>query len=62
MDQKKIGENFLILIFGRVIPQTTVTKDPVEGNILRVDIATAWKEMSLSGGMSNQVDVKIFIS
>jgi hypothetical protein len=39
-----------------------VAKDSVEDSILRIDIATAWKEMSLSGGMSNEVDVKIFIN
>jgi hypothetical protein len=47
-------------IQGQVIPPHTVTVDDTDGRILKVDVETAWNEMGLESGWSNEVEVKVY--
>ncbi len=55
-----IEDNFLVLILGKVVPVHTVKCSDKE-NVLEIDVETAWKEMGLSSGWSNEVGVEILI-
>ena len=52
----------LITILGKVIPEHTVSVSKLNPKVLEVDLETAWKEMGLDSGWSNEVGVKIFIN
>ncbi|KNG90789.1 raffinose synthase protein Sip1 [Aspergillus nomiae NRRL 13137] len=58
-----IEEDLMVTILGYPVPRKTVWK---EGNdkktqILAVDILTAWREMKLKPGWSNEVIVQVFL-
>ena len=50
----------MITILGKAIPVHTV-KVSDKGPVLEIDIESAWKEMDLDGGWSNEVAVDIFM-
>lgn len=50
----------MITIQGEPIPVHTVSVDEGDEHVLNVDIETAWKEMGLQSGWSNEVQVKIY--
>lgn len=52
----------LITILGKVIPEHTVSVSRSSPKVLEIDLETAWKEMGLESGWSNEVGVKIFIN
>jgi hypothetical protein len=52
----------LITILGKVIPEHTVSVSKSNPKVLEVDLETAWEEMGLDSGWSNEVGVKIFIN
>jgi len=52
----------IITILGEVIPLHTVRVSNVDEHVLEIDIKTAWKEMDLEAGWSNEVEVKIYIN
>jgi len=52
----------MVTIQGQPIPPHTVSVDQVDGRVLRVDIETAWTEMGLESGWSNEVETKIYFS
>ncbi|KAJ3555383.1 hypothetical protein NPX13_g10365 [Xylaria arbuscula] len=54
-----IERDFMITIQGIPIPVHTVRIDQRDTHVLSVDIQTAWMEMGLSSGWSNEVEVKI---
>ncbi|KAJ6140550.1 Raffinose synthase [Penicillium chermesinum] len=57
-----ISENFMVTILGRAIPQKTVWKQGGDGSsVLAIDVLTAWKEMKLDSGWSNEVVVQVFV-
>ncbi|GAB1217732.1 hypothetical protein ATERTT37_006973 [Aspergillus terreus] len=54
--------NFMVMILGRPVPRKTVKKDGgSDTTILAVDVLTAWREMRLNPGWSNEVIVQIFV-
>ncbi|XMA11985.1 hypothetical protein WAI453_004776 [Rhynchosporium graminicola] len=55
-------DNTLIAIEGKVIPLHTVTASEVDKHVLEIDIETAWEEMDVQAGWSNEVEVKIYIN
>ncbi len=55
-----IQDEFMITIQGQPIPPHTVSVDKIDGHILKVDIETAWNEMGLRSGWSNEVEVKVY--
>lgn len=50
----------MVTIQGQPIPPHTVSKNNQDGHVLDVDIETAWKEMELESGWSNEVEVKVY--
>ncbi|KAI9816033.1 MAG: hypothetical protein M1827_002025 [Pycnora praestabilis] len=57
---RSIEYDFIIIILGKVIPVHAVKKGTAK-NILEIDIESAWAEMDLKSGLSNEVAVEIFI-
>jgi hypothetical protein len=55
-----IERDFMVTIQSQPVPPHTVTIDKRDAHVLAVDIETAWKEMGLSSGWSNEVEVKIY--
>ncbi len=52
----------VITIFGKVIPFHTVKVSKVNACVLEIDVETAWKEMGLKAGWSNEVEVVVWIN
>jgi hypothetical protein len=62
LPDRSIARDFMIMIQGRPIPQKTVWKEGgKDGNVLAVDVLTAWKMMKLDSGWSNEVFVQVFV-
>jgi hypothetical protein len=60
------SEHMLITMHGRVIPEHTVSVSQGggdgEGKVLEIDLESAWKELGLEAGWSNEVAVRIMIN
>lgn len=52
----------MVTIQGEAIPPHTVSINKTESRLLAVDIETAWNEMGLDSGWSNEVQVKIYFT
>lgn len=50
----------MITILGKAIPLHTA-KLSATGRVLEIDVESAWKEMELDSGWSNEVAVDIFM-
>ncbi|KAH7027602.1 raffinose synthase Sip1 [Microdochium trichocladiopsis] len=59
LPELSLEDDFMITILGQPIPQHSVA---VQGLVLRVDLETAWKEMQLSPGWSNEVGVQVYFN
>ncbi|KMU73335.1 raffinose synthase [Coccidioides immitis RMSCC 3703] len=56
---RTVEDNFMVMISGRAVPVETIK---VQGpNLLSVDILTAWREMRLERGWSNEVVVQVLM-
>jgi len=55
-------DHMLITILDKVIPDHTVTISKADPHVLEIDVLTAWKELELKTGWSNEVEVKIYIN
>jgi hypothetical protein len=55
-----IQDDFMVTIQGQPIPPHTVSVDKGDPRVLDVDIETAWNEMGLESGWSNEVEVKVY--
>lgn len=62
LQQWSVSENFMVMISGQAVPQKTVWKQGGErSSVLAIDVLTAWKEMKLDSGWSNEVVVQVFL-
>ncbi|EEH41614.1 hypothetical protein PAAG_03177 [Paracoccidioides lutzii Pb01] len=63
---RTVEGNFLVLLHGQVVPMHTVqlkaAEDGTGKTVLAIDVETAWKELGLVSGWSNEVFVQIFMS
>ena len=60
---RSIDEHFMVMISERAIPRQTVWKEGgIDSKILAIDVLTAWRELELSSGWSNEVTVQVFVS
>lgn len=50
----------MITILGKAIPLHTIKLSGID-RVLEIDIESAWKEMDLDSGWSNEVTVDIFM-
>ena len=55
-------DRLMITIQGKVLPVHTISVSKVSEFVLEIDIETAWKELDLNSGWSNEVEVKIYIN
>ncbi|KAL7620437.1 hypothetical protein AAE478_009432 [Parahypoxylon ruwenzoriense] len=55
-----IERDFIATIQGETIPPHTVAINETDDHVLNIDLETAWKEMCLEAGWSNEVEVKIY--
>lgn len=57
-----IQDEFMITIQGQPIPPHTVAVNRMDSHVLDIDIESAWKEMGLEAGWSNEVEVKVYLT
>ncbi|RYP03833.1 hypothetical protein DL764_004883 [Monosporascus ibericus] len=57
-----IERHFMVTIQGQPIPPHTVTKSGADMHVLEIDVETAWKDMGLKAGWSNEVEIKVYFS
>ncbi|KAH7327176.1 glycoside hydrolase superfamily [Rhexocercosporidium sp. MPI-PUGE-AT-0058] len=55
-------DNMIVTIQGKVLPVHTVNISKVDNHVLEIDVETAWKELDLEAGWSNEVEAKIYIN
>lgn len=61
MQTLSVEEHFLVTIHNQAIPVHTVRVSETSPLVLEIDIETAWKEMGLDSGWSNEITVDVFI-
>ncbi|OXV08808.1 hypothetical protein Egran_03426 [Elaphomyces granulatus] len=60
---KSIDQHIMVTISERAISRQTIWKDGGDGsNILAIDVLTAWRELELNSGWSNEVTIRVFVS
>ncbi|TVY38596.1 putative galactinol--sucrose galactosyltransferase [Lachnellula occidentalis] len=55
-------DKLMITILGKPIPVDTIAISETDEHVLNIDVETAWKELELKAGWSNEVEVKIYIN
>lgn len=60
LHELSVADDLLITIQGKVIPMHTV-KISKSASVLEVDVETAWSEMNLQAGWTNEVGVEVFV-
>ncbi|KAH6672181.1 glycoside hydrolase superfamily [Halenospora varia] len=55
-------DSMMITILGNPLPVHTISVSKVDEHVLEIDTETAWKELNLTSGWSNEVEVKIYIN
>ncbi len=53
---------FMATIQGLPIPPHTVSVCQDDSHVLQIDTESAWTEMQLKAGWSNEIDIKVYIS
>ena len=58
-----VDEDYMVMIFGTPVPRHCVwAQQSAKGDgVLKVDVETAWEEMGLEAGWSNEVVVEVFV-
>ncbi|KHE89986.1 glycoside hydrolase family 36 protein [Neurospora crassa] len=62
LPELSIQDEFMVTIQGQPIPPHTVTVNRMDSHVLDIDIESAWKEMGLEAGWSNEVEVKVYLT
>jgi hypothetical protein len=57
-----IEGDFMVTIQGQAVPPHTVSIDKADEHVVRIDIETAWNELGLKAGWSNEVEVKVYFA
>ncbi|KAH9906133.1 glycoside hydrolase family 36 protein [Xylariomycetidae sp. FL2044] len=55
-----LDRDFIVTIQGSVIPRHTVKPNKSNSQVLEIDVETAWNEMGLEAGWSNEVELKVW--
>jgi len=53
---------FLVTIAGIVVPFHTVKKSSKNNRVLEIDLVTAWDELNLSAGWSNETLIQVHMT
>jgi hypothetical protein len=56
-----IEDDFMVTIQGLPLPPHTVALSKSDLHTLEIDVETAWKEMGLKAGWSNEVEVNVYV-
>lgn len=56
-----IDDNFMVSIFGHPVPRHTVKISSSADAVLEIDVETAWRELGLDSGWSNELEVTVNI-
>ena len=59
--EKEVEDDFMVMIFGKPVPSHCVGLNEACDRVLEIDVETAWKEMDLEAGWSNEVAVEVFV-
>ena len=62
LPKMSIDNEFLATIQGQAIPPDTVSVSKASKYVLEVNVEKAWKDLNLSSGWSNEVEIKLYIS
>lgn len=62
LDNVDLEQDTFVLLEGKPMPFACIGRSKADPLVLEVDIETAWKQMKLDSGYSNQVDAEIFLS
>ena len=55
-------DRMMVTISGKVVPVHTVSLSTTSKYVLEIDVESAWKELALEAGWSNEVEVKAYIN
>ena len=58
LENRDVDEHVMVTISRKAVPRHTVV---AKGKVLEVDVEAAWKEMELSSGWGNEVEVEVFV-
>jgi len=62
LEKRSISEDFMVMIYGKPIPETCVRISESCAKVLEVDVEKAWRESGEKAGWSNEVTVEVFMS
>ncbi|KAJ2891640.1 putative galactinol--sucrose galactosyltransferase 6 [Zalerion maritima] len=57
-----LKDDFIATMMGQVIPPKTVSVSKADKHVLEVDAETAWREMGLKPGWSNELELKVYFN
>lgn len=57
-----IDDDFMITLQEEPVPRHVVRVSESSGNVLEIDLQTAWEELGLKSRWSNEIGVKIYFS
>ncbi|KAK3897535.1 glycoside hydrolase [Staphylotrichum tortipilum] len=60
LPELSVQDDFMVMILGQPVPAHTVSVNAQDAHVLDVDIETAWKEMGLHPGWSNEVRPTVY--
>ncbi|KAI5803810.1 glycoside hydrolase superfamily [Geopyxis carbonaria] len=60
LPSRSVGELF-VTIEEQPVPVSSVRKSGQDAKVLEIDVATAWKELGISTGFSNEVVIKVYL-
>lgn len=61
LEEKTVDDSFMIMFLKTPVPRHTVKKSK-NGKVLEVDLETAWKELKLRPGWSNELHLDVLMS
>jgi len=57
-----VQDDFMATIQGQPIPAHTAGRCSHDEHVLEIDLETAWHEMGLRPGWSNEVEIKVYMN
>ncbi|KAI1392682.1 glycoside hydrolase family 36 protein [Hypoxylon trugodes] len=55
-----IERDFMVTVLGQPIPPHTVAVNEADNHVLSIDVETAWRELNINPGWSNELEVKVY--
>ncbi|KAK0945799.1 hypothetical protein LTR29_002655 [Friedmanniomyces endolithicus] len=61
LEKRSVSEDFMIMIFGKPVPEACVRVSESCAKVLEVDVEKAWRENGEKAGWSNEITVEVFM-